>query len=121
MAAIFRGVRLNVPSVYKPGDGLYYQSFPYNCHFVKYFNLYTDEELEFKVLKFNVDCGKWFTETKVATNVCYTFKELKSDKKYILKNCSGASKELVTDSSGSVEINIECDGKQRWRLISSDR
>lgn len=118
MAGKFSGVRVGVPSVYKPRDGLYYNCFPIHCPVADGFSLESDFRVKFLVKSWdtgNKVVGKWLTETNNAS-VSFNFTGLKSDTKYTLSSRNGRKSEFTTDSSGCGGISIRCNGSQYWVL-----
>jgi len=119
MAGLFRGVKLNVPSTYEPGEGLFYRTFPIHCPTIEGLALKADAPVEFIVEIWNPEgdvVGELSTSAK-KTQVTWTFTQLKTDADYLLTSGADDPVEFSIDENGTAAGSMPIDGIQNWKLV----
>ena len=119
LAGRFYGARLGVPSLYRPGQGLLYQTFPHNCPAVPGFDLRADAPVAFLVESWDpggASAGRWQTTSRRA-RLDLRFSGLVADGVYRLAGDSGESRSVTADSAGVATCSVPAHGTQAWELV----
>lgn len=119
LAGRFHGARLGVPSLYRPGEGLIYRTFPHQCPVAAGFDLSADAAVSFLVRSWDpagVTAGRWRTTSRHA-RLDLRLSGLVGGGSYELTCGSGASIPLVADATGAAARSTPADGTREWELV----